>query len=76
MRISERGQITIPKPLRERFGMHHNVEVEVTPTETGLLIRKRTTADHPIDRVYGILGKDALGVGVSVDDYIEEIRGR
>ena len=76
MRISERGQITIPKPLRERFGMHHNVEVEVTPTEKGLLIRKRTTADHPIDRVYGILGKDALGVGVSVDDYIEEIRGR
>ena len=76
MRISERGQITIPKPLRERFGMHHNVEVEVTPTEKGLLIRKRTTADHPIVRVYGILGKDALGVGVSVDDYIEEIRGR
>ena len=76
MRISERGQITIPKPLRERFGMHHNVEVEITPTEKGLLIRKRTTADHPIDRVYGILGKDALGVGVSVDDYIEEIRGR
>ena len=76
MRISERGQITIPKPLRERFGMHHNVEVEVTPTEKGLLIRKRTTVDHPIDRVYGILGKDALGVGVSVDDYIEEIRGR
>ena len=76
MRISERGQITIPKPLRERFGMHYNVEVEVTPTEKGLLIRKRTTADHPIDRVYGILGKDALGVGVSVDDYIEEIRGR
>ena len=76
MRISERGQITIPKPLRERFGMHHNVEVEVTPTEKGLLIRKRTTADHPIDRVYGILGKDALGEGVSVDDYIEEIRGR
>ena len=76
MRISERGQITIPKLLRERFGMHHNVEVEITPTEKGLLIRKRTTADHPIDRVYGILGKDALGVGVSVDDYIEEIRGR
>ena len=76
MRISERGQITIPKPLRERFGMHHNVEVEVTPTEKGLLIHKRTTAEHPIDRAYGILGKDALGEGVGVDDYIEEIRGR
>ena len=76
MRISERGQITIPKHLRERFGMHHNVEVEVTPTDKGLLIRKRVVGQHPVDRVYGILGKDALGVGVTVDDYIEEIRGR
>ena len=41
MRISERGQITIPKHLRERFGMNHNVEVEISPTEEGLLIRKR-----------------------------------
>ena len=56
--------------------MIHNVEVEITPTEKGLLIRKRTTAEHPVDRVYGILGGGALGEGVSVDDYIEEIRGR
>ena len=76
MRISKRGQITIPKHLRERFGMHHNVEVEISPTEDGLLIKKRTTAQHPADRVYGILGEGALGDGVSVDDYIEEIRGR
>ena len=76
MKISERGQITIPKHLRERFGMNHNVEVEISPTEQGLLIRKRTAAEHPVDRVYGILDRDALGEGVSVDDYIEEIRGR
>ncbi len=76
MRISERGQITIPKHLRERFGMHHNVEVEVTPTDAGLLIRKRVGDQHPVDRVYGILGKGALGEDLSVDDYIEEIRGR
>ncbi len=76
MHISERGQITIPKHLRDRFGMNHNVEVEITPTEKGLLIRKRTTAEHPVDRVYGILRSGALGEGVSVDDYIEEIRRR
>ena len=76
MRISERGQITIPKHLRDRFGMNHNVEVEITPTERGLLIQKRTAAEHPVDRVYGILGSGALGEGVSVDEYIEEIRGR
>ena len=76
MRISERGQITIPKALRNRFGLHRNVEVEISPTDRGLLIRKRTAAEHPVDRVYGILGRDALGEGVSIDDYIEEIRGR
>ncbi len=76
MRVSERGQITIPKSLRDRFGMHQNVEVEISPTRQGLLIRKRATAQHPVDRIYGILGKDALGEGVGVDEYIEEIRGK
>ena len=76
MRISERGQITIPKHLRERFGMNHNVEVEITPTEKGLLLRKRKATLHPVDRIAGILDKDALGEGVSVDDYIREVRGR
>ena len=71
MRISERGQITIPKPLRERYGMNHNIEVEGTPTERGLLIQKRTTAHHPVDRVSGILDS-----AFDVDKYIEEIRGR
>ena len=36
MRISQRGQITIPKKLRDRFGMHHDVEVEVVATEDGV----------------------------------------
>ena len=71
MRISERGQITIPKKLRDRFGMNHNVEVELVPAEGGLLIRKGTAAEHPVDRVYGI-----LGTGGSTDDYLEELRGR
>lgn len=71
MRISERGQITIPKPLRDRFGMHRDVEVEIAPTEQGLLIRKRTAAGHPVERVYGVLDR-----GGSTDDYIEQIRGR
>lgn len=72
MRVSERGQITIPKPLRDRFGMHHNVEVEVTAAENGLLIQKRAATLHPVDRVAGILD----GSDFDIDEYIEEIRGR
>ena len=71
MRISERGQITIPKKLRDRFGLNRNVEVEISPTADGLLIQKRTAAKHPVDRVSGIL-QDSF----DIDAYIEEIRGR
>ena len=71
MRISERGQITIPKKLRDSFGLHRNVEVEISPTVDGLLIQKRTAAKHPVDRVSGIL-QDSF----DIDAYIEEIRGR
>ena len=77
MRISERGQITISKPLRDRFGMNHNVEVEITPTDEGLLIRKRTAGQQAMDRVYGILdGVLMEGTPDDVDEYIEEFRGR
>ncbi len=78
MRVSERGQITIPKRLRDQFGMHHNVEVEITPADGGLLVRKRDVVEHPVDRAYGILGRTG-GPAIpiqSVDEYIEEIRGR
>lgn len=76
MRVSERGQITIPKRLRDRFGMRHNVEVEIVPADGGLLIRKRSAADHPVDRVYGVLERDAGEPPASTDDYLEQIRGR
>lgn len=66
MRISKRGQITIPKHLRDRFGLSHNVEVEITPADNGLLIRKRSAELHPVDRVAGILD----GADFVVDEYV------
>jgi AbrB family looped-hinge helix DNA binding protein len=59
MRISQRGQITIPKALRERFGMDHNVEVEITPTEQGLLIRKAKNGERPVNGTSAARDKDA-----------------
>jgi len=71
MKISDRGQITIPKTFRNRFGFNINVEVEFVPTEEGLLIQKRTRKKHPVDSVLGILNRPA-----STDQYLEEVRGR
>ncbi len=76
VRISKRGQITIPKRLRERFGLHPGIEVGFFPTDEELLMRKRVVGQHPLDKVAGILDEWTLDEGVSVDDYIEEIRGR
>ena len=52
--------------------MNRNVEVEITPTDEGLLIRKRAAAEHPVNRIAGILDGSFEG---GVDEYIKEIRG-
>ena len=78
VQISERGQITIPKKKCDRFGMHHNVEVEITAAAEGLLIRKRIEAEHPVERVFGVLDRES-GHGLQITDidaYVEAIRGR
>ena len=71
MKISERGQITIPKALRDRYGFGKDVEVTLLPAEKGILIQKQTVSLHPVDRIFGILNRPA-----NTDAYIENIRGR
>lgn len=71
MKISERGQITIPKPLRNQFGLSKNVEIELVSTKEGILIQKRSFNKHPVDSVYGILENLS-----DTDTYIEKVRGR
>lgn len=72
MKISEKGQITIPKTIRERYGLHKDMEVDFKPVKSGLLISlKKSLKTHPIDEVFGILERHS-----STDSYIEEIRGK
>ena len=71
MRVSERGQVTIPKTLRDEFGMNSNVEVEFVPTDQGLLLKKCVSSSHPLEKVYGMF--EGLG---PTDEFIEAIRGR
>ncbi|HEA65824.1 MAG TPA: AbrB/MazE/SpoVT family DNA-binding domain-containing protein [Desulfobacterales bacterium] len=71
MKIGERGQVTIPKDIREKYGLVHQIEVDFVPKKTGVLIRKKTHHVSPVEQVYGILRKSAR-----TDPYIESIRGR
>ncbi len=54
MRISERGQITIPREFRERYGLLTNTEVRFVPDENGLrLIVDAASRTAEIDALYG-----------------------
>ena len=71
MKIGERGQVTIPKNIREKQGLMPYIEVEFVLEETGVFIKKKNLHSSPVEQVYGILEKKTR-----TDNYIEAIRGR
>jgi AbrB family looped-hinge helix DNA binding protein len=70
MKMMERGQITIPKKYREKYGITRSTELEFVPVDEGLLLVKKTGGHSPLREVYGILKKNT-----STDAYIDRIRG-
>ena len=39
MRLTQKGQVTIPHRLRKRYGLTHNTEVVFEETDAGVLLR-------------------------------------
>lgn len=72
MKMTTRGRLTIPKHLREQYGIKKGDEVQLIPLEDGIRIEKRTQGTHPVDQVYGTV---KLKHFETVDEYIDEIRG-
>ena len=66
--VSEKGQITIPKALRDRLGIRPGQELEVKE-DHGRLIFAKVIEQDPVDRVFGILKLDK-----STDEIMEEMR--
>jgi len=67
--VSEKGQVTIPKRLRDRLGLRPGVVLEFRD-EGGELVATKAVERDPIDAVYGILPP-----GFDTDAYIAAIRG-
>jgi antitoxin PrlF len=66
--VSEKGQVTVPKRLRERLGIKPGEVLEFTEEE-GRLVARKTAANDSIDEVYGILDLDA-----STDQIMDRLR--
>lgn len=72
--ISERGQVTIPKGLRDKHGLTGRIEVEFEDLPDGIKIRKRTAGPSRFAKYKGYL-KDRWVIG-DIDQYLKESRGR
>jgi AbrB family looped-hinge helix DNA binding protein len=68
--VSEKGQVTIPKPLRRKLGLRPGMVIEFE-AEEGRLVGRKAQARDALDEVRGILDMDE-----PTDQFIERIRGR
>ncbi len=76
MKIGERGQVTIPKEIRERFGLKPETEVEFLVANDSILLRKKPRKLN-LAKWKGRCKKSFADLGYSrVDEFIEDVRGR
>ncbi|RME28626.1 MAG: AbrB/MazE/SpoVT family DNA-binding domain-containing protein [Deltaproteobacteria bacterium] len=68
--ISEKGQVTIPKPIRDRLGLKAGTLIEFELHEGVIVARKAAGPDDPLEKVTGI-----VTMKESVDDYLRKSRG-
>lgn len=76
MKIGERGQVTIPKEFRERFGLSPATEIEFA-VQANTLILKKVGKPFNMRRWKGKCKGSLEKLGYrTVDEYIKDVRGR
>jgi AbrB family looped-hinge helix DNA binding protein len=79
--VTTKGQVTIPKGIRERTGITAGTQLEVTEKGGDIVLRKARIAekqgvsedpefDAYLDRVRG-----TMKIGMSTDEFMELLRG-
>ena len=67
--VSEKGQVTIPKPMRDRLGIRAGEAVEFRE-EHGRLVLEKAPSRDVVAELYGIVASKQR-----TDDFIRELRG-
>lgn len=73
MRMTSKGQVTIPQELRDRFAMGPGAEVEVVATDDGALVRPAPHGGNG-SRLISRL-RDRADGGLSADEVLRLTRG-
>lgn len=78
MRVTEKGQVTIPKDIRDRLGITPGSDVEFVLAEEGVMLVKVGDARDAFqsfdDWAKSVEGRFDLN-GMSVDQYMDWLRG-
>lgn len=76
MKMGERGQVTIPKAIREKFRLGPDTEVEFEVVR-GVIVLRKSTPGLTLRKWAGAGGRGLKQLGFkSVDEFIEAVRGR
>ena len=70
-RLTSKGQVTIPKDVRERLGLRAGDEIEFVEDDDGFRVHK-SVVDSPFRKYRGYLEHLA---GCSSDQLMQELRG-
>ena len=70
-KVTSKGQITIPKRVREKLGVHPGEDIGFEEKDGVVFIRKAVTKS-PFDRWVGTLRQQK---GKKTDDIIKDLRG-
>jgi AbrB family looped-hinge helix DNA binding protein len=76
MKVGERRQVTIPKAIREKFGIRPNAEVRFGVVNGAIVLKKSARKSNLAKwRCHCKDGFAKLGYS-SVDKFIDDVRGR
>ncbi len=73
IQVNERGQITIPKPLRDKVHIHPNENLKIDVDEYGRLVLYKKDL---IDDLEDLIKRDLINEGFSESDFAEKIPER
>jgi AbrB family looped-hinge helix DNA binding protein len=70
--VTSKGQVTIPKELRDQFGIEPGAQLDFVATADGIRLRKVVDRSKRL-RVFGCLKEELAGR--SVNELLDELRG-
>jgi AbrB family looped-hinge helix DNA binding protein len=79
MRVTTKGQVTIPKEIRDRLGIQPGSEVEFVERDSAVVLEKRDTASRQESQTFEEWAASVAGtfdtMGMDGKAYVDWLRG-